>query len=392
MIKRRHAEQAMDKRSIIPFIDLARAVAPLLVLWAHLGPWWCIEHSEACVSGGFLWSPVPATTWVASRLQLNGNGGHLGVLLFFLVSGFIISHIIQYEQRTDFAIKRFFQVGPMLIIGLPFAYATSSALMSLNLPPTLGFAARSVGDLLRSMTLLDTVIPSPNTNGVTWSLVPEVGFYTILVVIWPALSRWPLGSSYLLIALVPAIDLGTMAFLPFKPAHYFFLQIEFILVGRAIYLWWAGISSSGAAALLGSTALATLAALHFAAPYSRSELLGIGVYSVVFSWAFAIAIFMALMLVRRCPRPLSYVSDSSYSIYLLHIPIGSLVLNVLCLRYGLPIRWAFLVALPTVLAISYLTYRLVEAPGQRVGRKIAARLRALRAARSLGGFPSGVRW
>jgi peptidoglycan/LPS O-acetylase OafA/YrhL len=361
----------MKKRPTIPFIDVARFLAPLFVLWAHLGPWWCIEHGSSCRVGDEVWSPVRVTTWVSSRVGLNGNGGHVGVLLFFLVSGFIISHVVRSENRSEFTTKRVFRIAPMLFLGLGIAYAVSRILIVCGLPPILGFEARSISDLFRSMFLLDTIIPSPITNAVTWSLVPEVGFYLILAAVWPTILRWPLGSSYLMVALVALINLSTMAVFPFKPAHYFFMQIEFIIVGRAIYLAWAGLASRRAAMLLGATALTTLAALHFFAPYSRSELFGAN--SVAISWAIALALFIALIKIRRCPLIFRVVSNSSYSIYLMHIPVGSLVLDVLCLRYGLPIEWAFTIALLAIIATSYATYKLVEVPAQQLGRRIAAR-------------------
>ncbi len=366
----------MENRRVIPFIDAARAIAPLFVLWAHLGPWWCMEHVGSCTNAaGSLWSPVADTMLIASLLPLNGNGGHLGVLLFFLVSGFIISHVAHTEGRLEFVIKRVFRLVPLLVVASVIAYLLSGALVSWGLPPTLGFGAQSFSDLLLSIFLLNTVLPSPTTLGVTWSLVPEVSFYALLTMAWSVRARWPLGGTYLMIALVALLKSGTLVFVSFRPAHSFITYVEFILIGRAIYLAWAGLISYRAAALLASIALAANAALHFLDAYERSLLFG--ARSVVPSWAVAIALFIALMSgVTRCPRVLRFLSDRSYSIYLLHIPIGSLVLSVLCLRYGVPVAWGFAAALAAIFAVSHVTYRLVEIPGQRVGRQILRRLRS----------------
>jgi exopolysaccharide production protein ExoZ len=213
----------LEKNRPIPFIDLARSLAPILVLWSHLGPWWCIEYPASCLSGASLWMPIRVTRWAGVNLHLNGNGGHLGVLIFFLVSGFIMSHVIRSETRSEFVMKRIFRIAPMLIAGMTITYALASALISWGLPPTLGFTAHSIGDLVRSMFLLDTIIPSPVVQSVTWSLVPEVGFYAIIAATWGILSRRPLAGSYLLIAIVAAIEVATMAIVSFTPAHYFFM-------------------------------------------------------------------------------------------------------------------------------------------------------------------------
>lgn len=367
---------ARDKRADIPFIDVVRALAPVFVMWAHLGPWWCQEHASTCSADGTVWAPVAITRRVADRLPLNGNGGHLGVLLFFLVSGFIISHVVHFENRMDFVIKRVFRLVPMLIVASAFAYAVSSALMAWGLPPILGFSARSLTDLFLSMFLLNTFIPSPYTLLVSWSLVPEVGFYILMTAAWSPLKRWPLGGTYLLIAVVAIVDLVTISIFSFKPAHYFFIQVEFILVGRAVYLNWAGLVKRWSAALLAATALATLAGVDLTQPYSRLELLG--AQSVMVSWAIAVVVFAAMISVRRCPAPLRLLGNSSYSLYLMHIPLGCLVLSVLSLQDGLPYKLAFPIALVVIFTTSYLTYRLVEVPGQKLGRLIIARRRAVR--------------
>jgi peptidoglycan/LPS O-acetylase OafA/YrhL len=355
----------MEQKQPIAFIDLVRALAPVLVLWSHLGPWWCSEHGPACTVSGSMWEPVRLTTSVSDRLGLNGNGGHLGVLMFFLVSGFIVSHVIRFETRADFVIKRVFRIAPMLIFAVVLAYAVSSALVASGLPPTLGFAARSAADLLRSVFLLDYFAPSPNTLGVTWSLVPEVGFYAILVLTWQTLARWPVRGSYLIIAIVAAVE-GLLALLPFRGANYFFMQAEFIVVGRAVYLAWAGIASWQSSVMLAATALAVFSGLHFEWAYPRTQL--VGADSVAISWVIAIVGFIALAAVHKCPRPLRFVSNASYSIYLLHIPVGCLILNVLCLRYGFPFEIAFPVAIVGILAVSHATYRFIEVPAQRLGR------------------------
>jgi peptidoglycan/LPS O-acetylase OafA/YrhL len=197
-----------EKRAVIPFIDVARALAPLFVLWAHLGPWWCLEHVASCTTGGSLWTPVAETLLIAKLLHLNGNGGHLGVLLFFLVSGFIISHVFRFENRLEFVVKRVFRLTPMLVVASIITYALSASLVRWGLPPTLGFASRSLTDLFLSIFLLDTILPSPTALGVTWSLVPEVSFYMLLAMVWSVCVRRPLGGTYLMIISVALLILA----------------------------------------------------------------------------------------------------------------------------------------------------------------------------------------
>src|SRR3954471_7664690 len=80
----------------IAFVHALRGIATLLVLWAHLSGWWLTEAARS--------SPL-LVYWidlVCRPLHLHQNGGHLGVLVFFLVSGFIITHVSLRESRAEF--------------------------------------------------------------------------------------------------------------------------------------------------------------------------------------------------------------------------------------------------------------------------------------------------
>jgi peptidoglycan/LPS O-acetylase OafA/YrhL len=153
------------------------------------------------------------------------------------------------------------------------------------------------------------------------------------------------------------------------------MQVEFIFVGRAIYLFWSGAISLRMAIVLGGAALAALAGLYTLTPYSRSVIFVSN--SVAYSWAIAIALFCLMVaFVKRCPAPLRFLSDISYSVYMLHIAVGSFVLNVLSLRYGVWIGWSFWIAFAAIVACSYLTYMLIECPFRKLGRQLLRRLQA----------------
>ena len=97
---------------MIPFIHLLRGIAALLVMWVHLGLWYPAEH-------GYTW--WAAGVWrdgLVAPLHLYQDGGHLPVLLFFLVSGFIITHVSLKETRLEFVVKRLFRLAPPLLLAL----------------------------------------------------------------------------------------------------------------------------------------------------------------------------------------------------------------------------------------------------------------------------------
>ena len=95
--------------------------------------------------------------------------------------------------------------------------------------------------------------------------------------------------------------------------------------------------------------------------------------------ALAAATFAGMMALRRrrVPRPLVWLGLISYSVYLLHHPVlrwlDAIVGDV---RAADAIVQASLIVvyLAVVLALSRLTYGLVERPAQRLGRRLSARL------------------
>jgi peptidoglycan/LPS O-acetylase OafA/YrhL len=87
--------------------------------------------------------------------------------------------------------------------------------------------------------------------------------------------------------------------------------------------------------------------------------------------ALAFAAGMALRH-RRVPRWLGRLGIISYSVYLVH----PAVLAVFNITFGRPSTDAPLMLVPfliAVLAVSYVTHRYVEAPLQRLGRRLARR-------------------
>ncbi|TIU83754.1 MAG: hypothetical protein E5W03_13340 [Mesorhizobium sp.] len=73
------------------------------------------------------------------------------------------------------------------------------------------------------------------------------------------------------------------------------------------------------------------------------------------------------------------LGELSYSIYLIHLLILQPVAAFVIARYGdglgAPLRFAIVLAvvLPVVCLLSFVTYRLIEMPGQQLGRVVLRR-------------------
>ncbi len=96
-------------------------------------------------------------------------GGAAGVVVFFLVSGYVIIHILQNELPLEFCIKRIFRIYPLYIFAVLFQYS----LMILIDHSVINFHF-----LIPQLLLIGDFFQAPQTlDGVEWTLRVEVLFY-----------------------------------------------------------------------------------------------------------------------------------------------------------------------------------------------------------------------
>jgi len=72
------------------------------------------------------------THYIENPIGIIQNFGFLGVPLFFIVSGFIITHVSSYESSKIFIIRRLFRIYPLLIFSVALALFVSQ---TNNKPP-----------------------------------------------------------------------------------------------------------------------------------------------------------------------------------------------------------------------------------------------------------------
>jgi peptidoglycan/LPS O-acetylase OafA/YrhL len=115
----------------------------------------------------------------------------------------------------------------------------------------------------------------------------------------------------------------------------------------------------------------------------------LGAFTVICLYGLGPAIALAgilgavaiLMPWRADMRWLTFLGTISYSLYLLHVPIGGRILNILERlpdHAGLPLAGLALAAAVTIFAAA-LFYRLVERPSQRAASRIRSARRPVRA-------------
>ena len=94
----------------INFLNAMRGLAVGLVLWDHLVSYWP-------TATGFGYKPnVWAARWFFTPLGITQDGGFLGVGIFFLVSGFIVTRVAERERLSKFGLRRVLRIVPPLAV------------------------------------------------------------------------------------------------------------------------------------------------------------------------------------------------------------------------------------------------------------------------------------
>lgn len=350
-------------RQFFPFIHILRGIAPLIVMWAHLGPWFALANM------GGNWTALQ--TWnehIAFPLHLYQNGGHLGVVLFFLVSGFIITYASMQESLREFCIKRVFRIFPALAAALLVAAFVQWLARFLHLGALTGLNAISWKDYAQALFLLDMIVGERQVIVVTWSLVPEIMFYLLCALFLVPTRRSPEKATYLMIGCWLVFELVAAGTPVLARMKYFSPYIAMLLLGRAIYL-----ADSGIVGWRKGAPMMSLIVVLFILIYTNAHknVFFEGPVAPAASYALVVCVFLAAMTYgfKAVPRFISFLADISLSLYLLHLPIGMFV-NTLAVSRGVPFSVSLPVSVLACLAISWLSFNFVERPSQRLARKI----------------------
>ncbi|MCI5057778.1 MAG: acyltransferase [Flavobacteriales bacterium] len=135
--------------------------------------------------------------WIFVILTLNGQGGKLGVAFFFVLSGFLITHLILVERDKPggfhigkFYLRRILRIWPLYYISIligffivPFTLESIGLQMASNEGRYLNFFF-----FLANYDIFVNGYPNP-ALGVQWSLAIEEQFYIIWPVVFGFLSK-----------------------------------------------------------------------------------------------------------------------------------------------------------------------------------------------------------
>ena len=343
-------------------------------------------------------------------------GGFLGVDVFFVLSGFLITTLLINEltetntvDRARFYIRRIRRLMPALFLVLFFSVLVSGLFVldaayhvRRDLPWAITFVLNWSYLFFEQSYFVN--ISRPPLLQHLWSLSVEEQFYVIWPIMLIGLYKVKIGnltprvkifiaSSVLAIASTAwmvHLSVANGFPIPNDPSRVYFgtdTHAMGLLVGCAAAALWRSerlserLTPDRVAAMngLGLLSLAGLA-YFFLFVSELNEFLyrgGFLVLSILTAILVVVAAHPALKFGQRLGNPvLKWFGDRSYGIYLWHWPIFVLM------RSGIDIQWAepiaFLVKVTIVLAIADLSYRYVELPIRQGA--IASRLSVWRAA------------
>ncbi|MBO6043554.1 MAG: acyltransferase [Acetobacter sp.] len=149
--------------------------------------------------------------------------GHLGVIQFFFISGFVITMVAMRESQFEFIVKRFFRIFPPILFSLLLIVA---AYVLCHLTHTMQFIEANswkthvfpglrlwnelkVGEFFKNLFLAGV-----GMNGVMWTLVVESAFYVLVFLFLPMIKQKPvqlytsIGSIFGLWYILKRCDIG----------------------------------------------------------------------------------------------------------------------------------------------------------------------------------------
>ena len=301
-------------------------------------------------------------------------GGYVGVDIFFVLSGYLITTILLREREQGrWSLKRFYlrrarRLYPalvlMLVLGIPFA-----ATLDYSLPHYLGGAA------LAGTYLSDFVngFSEQFLGGLshTWSLAVEEQFYLLWPLVLLALLRFNRRLTWAGLAIATAGMLVSLTVIPWRALYLPLPRGGVLLLGCMLALGLKGRTVPRPTLVSGVSAVA-LAAVVIRAPFPALPGAGLATALTGIAATGLIAGIVHGGLVARALsfKPLVWVGRRSYGIYLFHFP----VLYLLEAHPGYvpnPVG-LFAEGFLITLVLAAFSYRLVELPFLRRNRTSAA--------------------
>lgn len=330
----------MTHRDDRPNLDMLRSLAVIAVIVDHLVP--TLEFR---------------LDYHFPLAKFTEHTGHWGVMAFFVHTCLVLMHSLERLTSSgratlsrDFFVRRAFRIYPLSI-------GCVVLVVALGLP-----AVTTWQEILANLLLVQNFWTKKSVIGPLWSLPYEVQMYLLLPFLYRFALRW---SALGVLALIALSCLGGIALAVTSGHLNFAAYVPCFLAGVLCFT----LESKQRAVFPALLWPCLLLVLGFA--YCSAN---IDAMRPVFwlSWLGCLALGLAINTFQQSTsRWLNAVTQRiarySYGLYLWHVPVLHVVFGVARIRSPL---LGSLIFLPLTLAVSILSYHLIEEPLIGFGRKI----------------------
>ncbi|GAA2208818.1 hypothetical protein GCM10009850_042760 [Nonomuraea monospora] len=351
------------------------------------------------------------TTWAMPWLRPTAfNLGVYGVLVFFLVSGYIIpTSLERHGDLRAFWIGRAFRLYPLYLAVIAVVLALAWWI------PVRPEVPRDLSSAAAHATMLLDVVGVAGVLNTMWTLSYEMIFYLLAAALFAGgvRDRWGLLPALLAVAggvaglaltgpplaggwlawvscgvfaagmgcvisgrgrTVAACALGVMALglvlLSSRVPWFGVAIVAVMFAGTAIRRWESGDGPLWPVAVTAVVVAATpLWARNAGWWWVRPDVWGLTILLTALTFAAAMA-----WRTRRLPAFLAWLGAISYSLYLVHLPILLILMEVAGEMRWAPLPYQIgigLVFLSLLLPVSWLSHHYLERPMQRLGRRLS---------------------
>ncbi len=363
--------------SYLPILDGLRGIAILLVLWYH---------------APFLFRELPGfssdhTPW--SMLGLFGQmslGGWIGVDLFFVVSGFLITTILLRSREAGtwpwvFWGRRGLRILPLAVVYLLSLFAFY--LMGDPLNILANFDGWSWYVLYLGNIHISLYGWQPLAVMILWSLAVEEQFYLV----WPLIVRMVSARRLMwccigLVLVAPLIRAGTLFTVDYPATYVFILcRIDALAAGALVSVlvnsheWkqqtlWA--SNRLVLPALGIIVLTLLVPFSPSLPQTRPWFFSVFWYSLL-AGSFAICLAASLnangLWYRALTSPvLTFLGKRCYGLYIWHVLVASMIMAMLRRPFEIGFYGHVILWLIALLLVASGSWVLLEEPVLRLKR------------------------
>jgi peptidoglycan/LPS O-acetylase OafA/YrhL len=323
------------ERAYLTSIDMLRGIAALSVVFYHF------------VLGN------PTRFEQLPVLQSIASFGHLGVQLFFVISGFVIPYsmyLANYDLRNigRFLLRRFARLEPpylvSIIVCLVVAYAaTLHPAYRGNTP------SYSMPQLALHLAYLNTFFGYEWINVVYWTLAIEFQYYIIIALLYASLVQ----SSAVRVYLICGVSAVLTYIFPQK--NFIFLHAPFFWCGISLFLY--------KTKRFGLNETVVFIFANMILVYFMQDI------------GYVVAGFVAVLVIVFAAAQHEiwrFLGSISYSLYLLHVPIGQRVMNVSenIIHNPYVMFVTMLLCILLMIFVSWVFFRVIEIPAHRWAKKI----------------------